>query len=123
MELYRYQHLDGPHILAFLSLNLPRDVKRKIYNEHFKEAIIYNKKYCILMRQVESPECQRLNPTNLKPMIESLIQRPNFVAYVRYKNALFSKIYEEHYIKGNKQFIKMDMLTSLIASWLMYLYH
>jgi hypothetical protein len=106
--------------LAFLSLNIPSDVKRKIYDEYFKEAIIYNKKYCVLMRQVESMKGISLNPITLGPIIELLIQTPYFVAYVRAKNDLFRMLYENHYIKGQKNFIQMDMFTSLTATWLLY---
>ena len=123
MELSNYEPLDADQLLALLRINLPPDIKRKIYEEYFKVSIIYNKKYSILMGVVESKECQRLNTTTLKPIVETIIAKPKFLAYVCGRNQMFSRLYKLHYIEGNKRFVLMDNLTSITLSWLMYLYH
>jgi len=75
------------------------------------------------MQQVLSEESCRLNSANLVPMIKTVIENPNFLEFVRHKNELFSRLYREHYIENKKYFKLMDVLNSLAASWLMYLYH
>ena len=123
MELSKYEPLDTDQLLTFLRINLPPDIKRKIYEDHFKVSIIYNKKYNILMWVVESNECCRLDPTSLKPIIETILQKPKFLAYVCARNQLFSMLYKSHYIDGLKNFVLMNNLESITMSWLMYLYH
>ena len=123
MELSNYEPLDADQLLALLRINLPPDINRKIYDEYFKVSIIYNKKYSILMGVVESKECQRLNTTTLKPLVETIIAKPKFLAYVCARNQLFSRLYNSHYVEGNKIYVLMDNLNSITLSWLMYLYH
>jgi hypothetical protein len=110
-------------IIAFLQLKLPTDIKRKIYEEYFKKSIIYNRKYDILMKEINSEKCLGLDTTDLKPIVKSVIEHPNFCAFVQAKNALFDRIYVAHYINGNKMFINIGLFDSLVLSWLMYLYH
>jgi len=123
MEITQYEPLENDQLFAFLQINLPPDIKRKIYEEYFKVSIIYNKKYSILMGVIISDECHSLNPTSLKPLVETIIQKPKFLAYVCARNDLFSRLYKSHYIDGNKHFKNLDELTSISLAWLMYLYH
>ena len=122
-NFYSYEPISKDSLLEFLRLPLPSEIKRAIYEEHFKKAIIYNKKYDLLMKQVESVDCQRLNSTKLACMVKTVIENPNFLEFVRHKNELFSILYREHYIENNKYFKLMDQLNSLTFAWLMYLYH
>lgn len=122
-SFYKYEPVSKESLLEFLRLPLPSEIKRTIYEAHFKNTIIYNKKYDLLMQQVLSEESCRLNSANLVPMIKTVIENPNFLEFVRHKNELFSRLYREHYIENKKYFKLMDVLNSLAASWLMYLYH
>jgi hypothetical protein len=122
-QIYEYEPISNDRLMLFLSLNLLPDIKRKIYEEYFKQVIVYNKKYMVLMQQVNSSECQRLNSTNLLGMVRSVVEHPNFCKFVRHKNELFSKLYREHFIENKKYFVLMNQMESLTMSWLMYLYH
>jgi hypothetical protein len=115
--------ISNEKLVAFLQINLPSDIKRSIYEEHFKMSIIYNKKYDELMKQVNSEECKSLDRTKLVSMVETVIEKPNFCKFVCSKNELFARLYDDHYRKGKKNFVRMNDLNSLTMSWLMYLYH
>jgi len=123
MNLRRYEPLNNEQIFAFLQINLPRDIKRKIYDEYFKSAIIYNNKYNILMDEIQSINCVRLNPVNLSPIVQSVIENQQLCEFVQAKNPLFNKLYKRHYIENNKYFVLLNVFDSLVLSWLMYLYH
>jgi len=123
MNLTRYEPLNNEQIRAFLEINLPTDIKRKIYDEYFKTATIYNKKYNILIDEIHSIECVRLNHVNLSPLVKSVIENPQLCLFVQAKNSLFNKLYIRHYIEDKKYFALMNTCDSLVLSWLMHLYH
>ena len=123
MNLTRYEPLNKEQILAFLQINLPADIKHKIYDDYFKIGIIYNKKYNILIDEIHSIECIRLNPVNLLPIVKSVIENPQLCLFVQAKNPLFNKLYKRHYIENNKYFALMNTFDSLVLTWLMHLYH
>ena len=117
--MQEYESISKKSLLEFLRLPLPSEIKRVIYEEHFKPAIIYDR----LMKQFYSDECRNLISTNLIPMVQYVIKTPNLLKFVRQKNKLFSRLYQEHYIENQKYFILMDELTSMSLTWLMYMYH
>ena len=123
MNLTRYEPLNKEQILAFLEINLPTDIKRKIYDEYFKNATIYNNKYNILIDEINSIECKRLDPVNLSPLVKSVIENPQLCLFVQAKNPLFNKLYKRHYIEYNKYFVLMNTFDSLVLSWIMHIYH
>ena len=94
MNLTRYEPLNNEQIRAFLEINLPTDIKRKIYDEYFKTATIYNNKYNILIDEINSIECKRLDPVNLSPLVKSVIENPQLCLFVQAKNPLFNKLYK-----------------------------
>ena len=123
MNLTRYEPLNNEQIRAFLEINLPTDIKRKIYDEYFKNATIYNNKYNILIDEINSIECKRLDPVNLAPLVKSVIENPQLCLFVQAKNPLFNKLYKRHYIEYNKYFVLMNTFDSLVLSWIMHIYH
>ena len=119
-----YGTLTNDTLFSFLRINLPSDIKKKIFEEHFSKTQIYPIKYSILMSHVESKECKNLNCGKLISMIETFIEDEEFCQYVCNQNELFSQIYNDHYgFSPKKAFKLMNNLESLTASWLMYLYH
>ena len=99
MNLTIYEPLNNEQIRPFLEINLPTDIKRKIYDEYFKNATIYNNKYNILIDEINSIECKRLDPVNLSPLVKSVIENPQLCLFVQAKNPLFNKLYKRHYIE------------------------
>lgn len=110
-------------IIVFIRKGISLDIFKFIYKSHFSKNIIYPKKYAILLRHVESNECQQLHQLKLKDMIGTFIDDPRFIAYVNSQNEIFARLYKNHYIDGVKIFRLMDNLESLAMSWLMTLYH
>ena len=123
MNLTIYEPLNNEQIRAFLEINLPTDIKRKIYDEYFKTATIYNNKYNILIDEINSIECKRLDPVNLSPLVKSVIENPQLCLFVQAKNPLFNKLYKRHCIEYNKYFVLMNTFDSLVLSWIMHIYH
>ena len=123
MDLTRYEPLNAFQLFAFLKLDLPTDIKIKIYNEYFKTALLCNKKYEILMMEIKSQKCTSLDPTDLKKIVDVIFKNPEILSYVCAKNCLFNKIYIEHYIHNKKNFVLLNLFDSFNLSWLMHLYH
>ena len=123
MDLTRYEPLNAFQLFAFLKLDLPTDIKIKIYNEYFKIGLVCNKKYEILMMEIKSPKCTSLDPTDLKQIVELIFKNPEILSYVRAKNHLFNQIYIEHYIHNQKRFDLLNLFDSFNLTWLMHLYH
>jgi hypothetical protein len=122
-EIIEYETMSYEVLILFLRIRLPSDIKRQIYDDHFRPNIIYDKKYFILLRHVESDECHRLRQHHLKDIIATFIENHEFIAYVSIKNELFARIYHDHYVLNKTTFVLMDKLESMAMSWLMHLYH
>ena len=75
------------------------------------------------MDEIQSINCVRLNPVNLSPIVQSVIENQQLCEFVQAKNPLFNQLYKRHYIENNKYFVLLNVFDSLVLSWLMYLYH
>ncbi len=105
-----------------INLNeLPEDIVKKIYLEHFN----YENKYAEIKNILDDKNSRSLNNLQLTNYFikEKILEDVSFVQYLREKNKLFNDIYKMHYIDNKKQFVLMNKLESMCQYWLMYLYH
>lgn len=112
--------MDLPEIKKLLDA-IPRDIRIKIYREHFS----CGSKFKIINQILISDESKRLNATELISYFEqaNILLDTKLITYMRIKDPLFDQIYDKHYIQNDKNFILMPMLDSLCVSWLFHLYH
>ena len=101
--------------------DLPNDVKKHIYNEHFEYDLIYND----LSNMLNNANSRNLDVSELSDYFTSkkILDDKNLIYYLRNKNNIFDTIYEKHYIKNQTDFVLMNKLDSMCQSWLMYLHH
>jgi len=101
--------------------DLPNDVKKHIYNEHFHYDMIYSE----LVQILDNANSRSLDVSELSDYFTSkkILDDKKLIYYLINKNNIFDTIYEQHYIKNKINFVLMNKLDSMCQSWLMYLYH
>ena len=100
--------------------NLPNDIKKNIFHDHFE----YILKYEELKQILNSNVSQKLNISLLLPYVNKFILNDQkYISFLLKNNKIFKNIYTNHYIDHNKNFIHMNVNESFALSWLMYLYH
>ena len=100
--------------------NLLPEIKHKIYLDHFKFDFYYNDLNKILNHDIS----KRLNITLLSEYVQIYIYNNNeYIKYLQKKNHIFTDIYDDHYVKNDKYFIKMNSHNSFCTSWLFHLHH
>jgi hypothetical protein len=120
---FSYETLSKEKLLLLLSLPLPECIRRYIYENHFAPKSIYKIKYELLLREVKSSECQRLNPYTLKLMILPTLDDPIFCKFICERNNIFAKNFKQHFVENRSNFVLMNQIDSFVLSWLMILYH
>ena len=110
-----------PQTAEYILNNLPQDIVKKIYLDHFN----YENRYREIETILQNERSRALNNNELTTHFrkENILKDVSFVQYLREKNNIFSEIYKTHYIDNAKQFVLMNNLESMCQSWLMYLYH
>ena len=100
--------------------NLPNDIKKNIFHDHFE----YILKYEELKHILNSELSQKLNISLLLPYVKKyILNDKKYISFLFKNNKTFKNIYTAHYIDHNKNFILMNVNESFALSWLMYLYH
>jgi len=121
MSNARPKSIPAPAIPEINLNELPEDIVKKIYLEHFN----YENKYTEIKNILDDKNSRSLNNLQLTNYFikEKILKDVSFVQYLREKNKLFNEIYKMHYIDNKKQFVLMNKLESMCQYWLMYLYH
>ncbi len=104
-------------------LNLPEDIKKKIYNEY----IIPQQLADDIIDCLNSQECRALDITTLRPLIKKIITNNKInienpiLKYLCQKDETFTQVIEEHK-DGEKLFSLLNFIDSFCMSLLMHKY-
>ncbi len=101
--------------------NLPIDLQKKIYIDHFELHDKYQKLCNVLILK----KSMKLNYESLSDYLiqNKILDDKNFIEYMKDKNTIFNIIYNNHYIININHFKQLDVFDSFCLSWLTYLYH
>jgi len=113
--LYTYIEQDIDILIKFL----PRDIQLKIYGEYFYYDYVYH----IMDKKLKLYESQRLNTVHIDKLVRYILQNNKLTIYFREKNEIFNLLYNDHYIRDDKNFKQLKIIDSFILAWLFYLYH
>jgi len=108
--------------LKEINLNeLPEDIVKKIYIDHFN----YENRYTKIKNILDDEDSRSLNNTTLTNYFikEKILEDLSFVQFLREKNEIFNEIYKIHYVDNIITFRLMNKLESMCQLWLMNLYH
>ena len=122
-EFLSHETLSDEKYWLLKKIQLPEDIIRVIYSDHFAPEVIYEKKHKLLMNQIASPECQRLEYQRLELLVRSIMNDRSFCKFMCDRNQLFAKIFNDHFILIKKNFVRLNYIDSFSLSWLMHLYH
>lgn len=116
-------------------LLIPEDVKKKIYNDHFK-LIIQSRELCdLLLIELKSKKSNNLDISDLFPLLSNVLLNEYAIEYLynnyyyydestKEKNNFFKKLYDKIIKNNGKNFILIDdPIKDFALSWLMYMYH
>lgn len=98
---------------------LPEDIQRKIYTDHFETTLIYDEIQTIL----NSPESMHLEYIPLSEKILYIFSKPLLVKYLLKYDPIFCLLLDTHVIQKKKSFKLLSPIHSFALAWLMYLYH
>ena len=104
-------------------LNLPEDIKKKIYNEY----IIPQQLADDIINCLNSKECRTLNIITLRPLIKKIIINNKInvedpiLKYLSQKDDTFIAVINEHK-DGDKLFLLLNFIDSFCMSLLMHKY-
>jgi hypothetical protein len=114
---------------------IPEDIKKKIYNDHFK-LIIQSRELCdLLLIELNSDKCINLDISDLFPLLSNVLINEYAIEYLynnyyhydestKKKNNYFKKLYDKIIKNNNRNFILIDNpIEDFALSWLMYMYH
>jgi hypothetical protein len=112
--------LEQPQNLSTKKLiqKLPRDLQLFIYNEYFHLDLIADK----IIQMTKTKEAKNLELNNMKILIHSVENLSNelLILLCKKDNAFYQSIKTN---TPNKIFALMNYSESVVASWLMILYH
>jgi len=115
----------GIFFIHVLYKKLPIVIIQKIYEDYLEPDIVYKK----IIFFTNIPQSIQLHITDefllyIKTIIYKLSLRNKLlIPHITNNFKIFKKYYEEHYIKKNKYFDKMNIDNSFIQCILMALYH
>ena len=101
---------------------LPIDIVKIIYINYIKPSLICTELNIIL----KSYESQKLNNIPLYDYLinNNILQNKIVIKYLLKNDEIFHNIYQDHIINEIQTFEQFpDIISSLAACWLMYLYH
>ena len=122
-EFFSHETLSNEQYWLLKKIQLPEDILRVIYQLHFAPEVIFEKKHKLLMIQIASPECQRLEYQRLEFLVRSIVYDSSFCKFMCDNNQLFAKIFNDHFILIKKNFARLNHVDSFCLTWLMHLYH
>lgn len=99
--------------------DLPLEIEKTIFNDHFKLNLSYIK----LQNILECDESTKLNISKLLPYVNYILKNKEYIEFLSKKDKIFNLIYKDHFIEKRKCFVNLPTNKSLALSWLMYLYH
>ena len=116
---------------------IPDDVKKNIYFDYFypNEPEVIAKKLCdLLLEELNSSECKKINIENLVPILEKVLENEFAIKYMyndycyhdKYsgKNYNYFQIfYDKIIIKKEKNYVNLSEIHDFAFSWLFNLYH
>jgi len=146
MQIVDYP-LDSAQLIAFILAmqkhQIPLEITKMIYDEHYKPLIQYKKLYdrfilhlysplnisCVDIRRNDGSERVVFYTKNMRLRLEEALKYPRFITYMRNNNAIFAELYHSHYVDiyadtiqshKTKQRVKSE---SLILDWLKKIYN
>lgn len=114
------ENIYPPRVPNEFIANLPYDIKKYIYDEHFSYELQYKK----LKNILDSIDCRTLIINEeYKNMICQILNDIHFINYLMKYDMIFKELYTKIFIHHKKNFINLNNDDDFALSWLFTLYH